>query len=106
MRLSLILAGAALLGAAGCSGVTSSLRYGTDGQPEFFIECSNRPMADCYEKALALCPAGYFLVGESQTPHGSKSGSLFGSAKHVGGAAANTQVTFKNQLIVRCKPRP
>ena len=95
----------ALLGAAGC-GTTSALRYGADGQPEYFVECSKKPMADCYKQALRLCPQGYFLVSESQTPGGTKSGSIFGGAKGVGGAASNTEVTWKNQLVVRCKPAP
>jgi hypothetical protein len=96
---------AGLPAAAGC-GTTSALRYGADGQPEYFIECSKKPMADCYKKALSLCPQGYFLVSESQTPGGTKSGSIFGGGKHVGGQTGSSEVTWKNQLVVRCKPAP
>ena len=93
----------ALLGAAGC-GANVALRYGRDGQPEYFIDCSKKPMTDCYAAALTRCPQGYFLVEESQTPGGTKSGSIFGGAKGVGGAATSSEVTWKNQLVVRCKP--
>lgn len=99
-----ILFGAALLAAAGCSSVNSTLRYGADGQAEFFIECSGQPMASCYRKALELCPQGYFLVTESQSPGGTKSGGVFGHTQHVGAQTGNTTVVWKNQLVVRCKP--
>ncbi|MBI5239850.1 MAG: hypothetical protein HY926_05220 [Elusimicrobia bacterium] len=93
----------ALLGAVGC-GANATLRYGRDGQPEYFIECSKKPMASCYEAALKQCPQGYFLVEESQTPGGTKSGSIFGGGKNVGGQAGSSEITWKNQLVVRCKP--
>jgi hypothetical protein len=102
-RMSALLFAAGLLGAAGC-GTTYALRYGADGQPEYFVECSKRPMADCYRQALRLCPQGYFLVSESQTPGGTKSGSIFGGGKNVGGSAGSSEVTWKNQLVARCKP--
>jgi hypothetical protein len=97
--------GAALLAAAGC-GTTSALRYGADGQPEYFVDCSKEPMAKCYKQALRLCPQGYFLVTESQTPGGTKAGSVFGHMSHVGAETNSTEVTWKNQLVVRCKPAP
>ncbi|MCX5795549.1 MAG: hypothetical protein NTY77_08665 [Elusimicrobia bacterium] len=101
-----VLFGAALLAAAGCSGVNSTLRYGADGQPEFFVECTGQPMSSCYRKALELCPQGYFLVENSQTPGGTKSGGLFGRTQHVGAETGNTMVVWKNQVAVRCKPAP
>lgn len=102
-RMSAAVFAAGLLGAAGC-GANATLRYGRDGQPEYFIECSRKPMAVCYEAALKRCPQGYFLVEESQTPGGTKSGSIFGGAKNVGASAGSSEITWKNQLVVRCKP--
>ena len=89
---------------SGCSGVNSSLRYGADGQPEHFIECTGVPMSRCYSRALSSCPQGYFLVNESQIPTGAKSGSVWGRYKAVGGQAGSQETTWKNQLVVRCKP--
>ena len=93
----------ALSGAAGCSGVSSILRYGADGQPEYFVDCSGRPMTSCYSRALNHCPQGYFLVKDEQVPDGSKSGTIWGQYKAVGGAANNVQTNWKNQVVIRCK---
>lgn len=91
---------------AGCGGAHSTLRFGRDGEPERFIDCSGAPMSRCYERALADCPQGYRLVEESQTPAGNKNGSIFGGVKHVGGTSSNSEVTFKNQIVIRCKEAP
>ena len=101
--LTALMFGATLLAAAGC-GANVALRYGRDGQPEYFIECSKQPMTNCYKAALDRCPQGYFLVEESQTPGGTKAGSVFGHVPHVGAETSSTEVTWKNQLVVRCKP--
>ncbi|MDD5657200.1 MAG: hypothetical protein PHF00_08090 [Elusimicrobia bacterium] len=99
----LFAAGAGALGAAGCAGVSSILRYGADGQAEYFVDCSGRGMTSCYARALRHCPQGYFLVKDKQVADGSKSGSFWGSYKAVGGAANNTRTNWKNQVVVRCK---
>jgi hypothetical protein len=91
------------LGLAGCTGVTSTLRYSADGQAEFFIDCSGKPMTRCYDRALELCPQGYFLTKDSEVAAGHKSGTLFGGTKHVGGASQDTTIVFKNEIAVRCK---
>lgn len=88
---------------AGCVGSHSTIRYGRDGEQERFIECSGKPMSLCYQRALADCPQGYKLIEESQAPSGTKSGSFFGGVKNVGGVSGNTETTYKNQLIIRCK---
>ncbi len=87
---------------AGC-GANAVLRYGPDGEPEYFIECSNKPMSDCYKKALRVCPQGYFLVAAKETPQGTKTGSVFGRWKSVGGTKGDSEIKWKNQVIVRCK---
>lgn len=98
--------GLALMPLAGCSGARSTLRYGRDGEAERFIECSGQPMSRCYAQALRDCPQGYRLIEDIQAPAGTKSGSIFGGVKHVGGSASNNEVTFKNQLVIRCKDAP
>lgn len=95
---------ASALALGGCSGANSSVRYGPDGQQEYFVDCSGKPMTRCYGRALQLCPQGYFLVQDSQVPGGSHSGGIFGHTKHVSGESRDTEITWKNQLIVRCKP--
>jgi hypothetical protein len=95
---------AAALALAGCSGVSSTLRYGADGQAEYFIDCSGKPMTRCYERALELCPQGYFLTKESEVAAGTKGGGVFGRTKHVGAESHDAQTTFKNEIAVRCKP--
>jgi hypothetical protein len=79
------------------------LWYGTDGQPEFLIDCSGKPLARCHDKALDICPQGYFLVRESQTPGGTKSGSIFGHLPYVGASGNDTDVKFQNHVVVRCR---
>jgi hypothetical protein len=91
---------------AGCSGVTSTLRYGVDGQPEYFVDCSGKRLARCYDQALETCPQGYFLVKESQMPEGNTSGSIWGRMFHLGASANNTEVKFQNYVVVRCKAPP
>ncbi|MBI5208695.1 MAG: hypothetical protein HY927_01830 [Elusimicrobia bacterium] len=95
--------GAALLSAAACSGVRSSLRYGPDGQREYFVECTDLPLTYCYDRALKLCPGGYFLVKEEQIPQGAKSGSAFAQWTHIGGTSNKTTTSFMNHVVVRCK---
>jgi hypothetical protein len=104
MRISAAASLLAFLFLAGCSGVTTTLRYGADGQPETFIDCSNKPMARCYKKALVVCPQGYFLVEKSETPGGNNSGGIFGHTHGVGAQMDSTTIKFKNELVVRCKP--
>jgi hypothetical protein len=104
--LRVILIPAAMLSLAACSGVNSTLRYGRSGEPEYFIECNEVPMARCYDKALALCPQGYFLIEESQKPTGSRSGTVWGRVTHVGAAAHGTEIGWKNQVVVHCKDVP
>ncbi|MFA6317016.1 MAG: hypothetical protein WC943_06320 [Elusimicrobiota bacterium] len=102
--LTLILgAWTAALCLAGCTGTTSTLRYGTDGEPEHFIECIDQPMSSCYRRAMRACPAGYVLVKEESIPAGAKSGSAFGSWTHVGGSSSKMTTSFINRVVVRCK---
>ena len=86
----------------GC-GAKAVMRYGADGEPEYWIDCSNKTMEPCYRKALKLCPHGYYLVQEKETPQGSKSGSVFGRWKSVGGQKADQEIKWKNNLVIRCK---
>ena len=108
MRSSFLIPAFALAAAlaAGCGGAHSTLRYGHDGQPERFIECSGQPMSRCYDQALADCPQGYYLVEDSQVSGGTKGGAMFGKVKHIGASAHSTEITWKNQLVIRCKPGP
>ena len=103
--LSGMAAGLAAAVLAGCAGVTTTLRYGTDGQPESFIDCSGQPLARCYDTALETCPLGYVLVKESQTPAGTAGGSIWGYLSHIGGSTNTTEVRFQNH-VVRCKAPP
>jgi hypothetical protein len=105
IRISALLLGALawVLSLSACSGVSVTLRYGTDGEPEYFIECTDQPMSSCYRKALRACPGGYYLVKEEQIPQGAKSGSAFGSWTHIGGSASKTTTSFINRVVVRCK---
>ena len=88
---------------AGCSSVTTTLRYGSDGQPEYFIDCSGKPLGRCYEAALDTCPLGYYLVKEGQTPAGATGGSIWGNLIRLGAATNSTDVKFQNHVVVRCK---
>lgn len=97
-----VIVAVSFLGLTAC-GATAVRRYGHDGEPEFFIDCSNKPMTLCYRKALSACPQGYYLVESKETPQGSKSGSVFGRLKRVGATKADNEIKWKNQLIVRCK---
>ncbi len=99
-------AGLTLMLLTGCAGAHSTVRYGADGEAERYIECSGQPMSACYRAAIRDCPQGYRLIEDSQTAAGTKSGSVFGTYKTVGGTSSNTQIVFKNQLIIRCKPVP
>ncbi len=102
LKLALAAATALAMALAGC-GANAVLRYGPDGEPEYFIDCSNKPLGDCYKKALRVCPQGYFLIQAKETPQGSKTGSVFGRWKSVGGAKADQEIKWKNHLVVRCK---
>jgi hypothetical protein len=102
-RLPLLAGLAAVLAFSACSAVSSTLRYGADGQPEFFIDCSGTAMTKCYDRALELCPQGYFLEKDSQVPGGAHEGGVSGRTKHLGAQARDTSITWKNQVVVRCK---
>jgi hypothetical protein len=53
-----------LLALAGCA--TSQTIYGPDGRQYTRVECNGLALThqDCYAKALAVCPQGYFLADQ------------------------------------------
>lgn len=85
----------AVLLLSGCA--TSTKMYGPDGKEYFFIACDGAgvPMSICYEKALEVCPNGYYLAGQEKTV-----GSLQAAWTPQGGFAG--QGMHKN-ITIACK---
>ena len=79
----------------GCA--SSSEIYGPDGQKYFHISCDGAavPMSVCWDKAIEVCPKGYFLAGKED-----KTGALIGAANTDYGVIG--QGTHKS-IYVRCK---
>jgi hypothetical protein len=61
---------------------------GPDGRQAYVMRCSGmgRSLADCYQKAGELCPAGYDVVG-------GQSGSV----------GAGTVIALRTDLVVQCR---
>lgn len=91
MRTLLLLAAAALL--AGCA-VKATPVYLADGRPAYYIACG-RGIAQCYEKAAEICPAGYSLISHETSATGLVIGGL--ATANVGNPADPAQI------YVRCK---
>lgn len=96
MKRALILTLAlALASLSGCA--TSTLMYGSDGNPYQHIECNGAmlTLASCYEKAQSVCPKGYFLADK-----GVSVGGISGGITQSGGAFG--QPIYRN-IVIGCK---
>lgn len=80
---------------SGCA--TATTVYGPDGKAYTFIACDGSaiPMSYCYDKALEVCPHGYYLVDQKM-----HNGPITAAA--VGGIASVQQFQYKN-ITVSCK---
>ena len=79
---------------------TSSKMYGPSGEEMYDISCPGIavPMSVCYEKALTVCPRGYYLADRD-----TGSGSI-GTLNKNGETATGTYVQGVNKgIIVKCK---
>lgn len=90
--------GVATISLGGCA--TSSKMYGPSGEEMYDISCPGIavPMSACYEKALKVCPQGYYLSSRD-----TGSGSI-GTLNSNGQNATGTYVQGVNKgIIIRCK---
>ncbi|PPC92991.1 MAG: hypothetical protein CTY33_09885 [Methylotenera sp.] len=94
----IVLIGMAIVNLVGCA--TSSKMYGPSGEEMYDISCPGLavPMSACYEKALKVCPQGYFLASRD-----TGSGSI-GTLNSNGQNATGTYVQGINKgIIIKCK---
>jgi len=84
MRIPLGVIGLAIL--AGCVQVHEV--KGPDGKPALAVKCGDA--TKCYQRAGALCPNGYDLVGNN-------------NASFVGGANGTVYGGTQTTLLVECK---
>lgn len=82
----------------GCA--SASKTYDQYGEPVYDVACPGMavPMSACYDKALEVCPKGYYLVGKD-----TGSGSI-GTLNSSNGATTGMYASGVNKgIIIKCK---
>ena len=82
----------------GCA--SASKTFDQHGDPVYDVSCPGMavPMSACYDKAMEMCPKGYYLVGKD-----TGSGSM-GTLNSTGGTTTGMYASGINKgIIIKCK---
>jgi hypothetical protein len=82
----------------GCA--SASKTFDQYGNPVYDVSCPGMaiPISVCYDKAMEVCPNGYYLVGKD-----TGSGSV-GTLNSTNGATTSTYASGINKgIIIKCK---